>query len=60
MESQGILEPVMHSEWATRIIAIPKSDRRYKVCGDFKVTLNPVMSVDHYPLPGGGGGGGDI
>ena len=51
MESQGILEPVMHSEWATPIIAIPKSDGRYRVCGDFKVTLNPVMSVDHYPLP---------
>lgn len=51
MESEGTLEQITHSEWATPIVAIPKADGRYRICGDFKVTLNPVMAVDQYPLP---------
>ena len=47
LEQQGILEKVTHSEWATPVVAVPKSDGRYRICGDFKVTLN----VDQYPLP---------
>ena len=41
MEAEGILEPVMHSEWALPIVVVPKTDGRYRVCGDFKVILNP-------------------
>ena len=51
LEQQGILEKVTHSEWATLVVAAPKSDGRYRICGDFKVTVNPALNVDQYPLP---------
>ena len=51
LEQQGILKKVTHSEWATPIVAVPKSDGRYRICGDFKVTVNPALNVEQYPLP---------
>ena len=51
LESEGILERVDHGEWATPVVAVPKSDGKYRICGDFSVTINPVMAIDQYPLP---------
>ena len=51
LESQGIIKRVDHSEWAAPIVTPVKKNGDLRVCGDFKVTINPVLKVDQYPLP---------
>eukprot|EP00731_Ephydatia_muelleri_P009139 Em0004g1477a len=51
LEKEGIVHRVMHSEWATPIVPILKPDKKVRICGDFKVTINPALDVDRYPVP---------
>lgn len=50
MEREGVIERVDHSEWAAPIVAIPKKDGSFRICGDYKVTVNQALAVDQYPL----------
>ena len=51
MERLGIVERVHTSEWAFPTVPVPKAHGSIRICGDFKVTINPVLEVDQYPLP---------
>lgn len=51
MLRDGVIEPVDCSDWATPLVLVNKSDGELRLCADFKVTLNPVLLVDRYPLP---------
>ena len=51
LEDQGILSKVDWCEWATPIVPVVKNTGAVRICGDFKVTVNPVLHADQYPLP---------
>lgn len=48
---EGILTSVEVSEWATPIVPVLKPDKTVRICGDYKLTLNPNILVDKFPLP---------
>lgn len=46
---EGIITSVTHRQWAAPIVAIPKKDGKFKICGNYKVTVNQSLSVEEYP-----------
>ena len=51
LESVRILKKVEFSRWATPVVPVPKRDGSFRICGDFKVTLNLALEVDQHPIP---------
>ena len=51
LEKLGVLEKVQYSDWATPVVPVPKPDGSVRLCGDFKITINPMLRVDQRPLP---------
>uniref|UniRef100_A0AAV2JVH3 ribonuclease H n=1 Tax=Knipowitschia caucasica TaxID=637954 RepID=A0AAV2JVH3_KNICA len=51
LEADGILSKVDWSPWATPIVPVAKKSGAVRVCGDFKITINPVLQAEQYPLP---------
>lgn len=51
LEEEGHLEKIEISEWGAPIMPIIKDNGRVRICGNFKLTLNPQIIIDKYPLP---------
>ena len=51
LESEGIIEKVGCSDWATTMVHIPKRDVTPRSCGNYSVTVNPSLSVPQSPIP---------
>ena len=53
MQEEKITYPVDYSEWATPLVCIPKADGcvRLYVGTIYKVTVNPQIHCDQYPIP---------
>jgi hypothetical protein len=46
------IDPATPITWASPTVnVIKKHTSSVRICGDYKVTINPYMIVDHHPLP---------
>ena len=50
-EKLGILEKTKIVDWAAPVVPVSKPDNSVRMCGDYKVTINPHLDVNQYPLP---------
>ncbi|XP_011883701.1 PREDICTED: uncharacterized protein K02A2.6-like, partial [Vollenhovia emeryi] len=48
MEKSGVIKRIDHSEWASPLVVVPKPNRRVRITGDLKNTVN--SHVTQYPL----------
>ena len=52
LQKEGIISPVEYSQWASGVVPVAKRETKdVRLCGDYKVTINPVLREDKHPLP---------
>lgn len=48
---RGIIKKVDYSDWGTPLVSAPKPNGGLRICGDYKVTVNPYVQQVTYALP---------
>ena len=51
LQKQGVITPVDHAKQASPVVWVKKPNGQYRLCVDFKATLNPNIQSDAYPMP---------
>ena len=52
LRKENIVSLVEYSQWASGVVPVAKHQSKdVRLCGDYKVTVNPVLQEDRYPLP---------
>jgi len=51
LERQGIISHVNSANFASPVVWVKKPNGRYRMCVDYKATLNKHIQSDAYPLP---------
>ena len=52
LDAQGVISKVKYSDWVVApLVVVPKKDRKPRLCGDYKVTVHPMLVINRYPLP---------
>ncbi|XP_046970363.1 uncharacterized protein K02A2.6-like [Vanessa cardui] len=51
LQREGVIYKVDRSDYGTPIVPVIKSNGDIRICGDYKITLNPILKDFHYPLP---------
>ncbi|XP_053619708.1 uncharacterized protein K02A2.6-like [Plodia interpunctella] len=51
LEAEGTIKKVDYSEYGTPIVPVIKKSGEIRICGDYKVTVNPKLRREPYPLP---------
>ncbi|KXJ10498.1 Transposon Tf2-11 polyprotein [Exaiptasia diaphana] len=50
-EDKGVYRKVESSTWASPMVTVVKESGDFRLCGDYKVTVNQFLEADPYPLP---------
>ena len=50
LASLEVLKKVDHTEWAVPIVLVPKSNGKFRIYGNYKITVNDVLEIDQYPF----------
>ncbi len=51
LEKNGAIEKIPFADWAAPAVIVLKPSGEVRVCGDYKVTVNPYVKVEQYPIP---------
>ena len=51
LQAEGIIEPVQFADWAAPVVPVMKANKKIRLCGDFKQTVNQASKLDRYPIP---------
>ena len=51
LQTLGVIEPISFSNHASPVVWVKKANGSYRMCVDFKATLNDSLQSDAYPIP---------
>lgn len=51
LQRDDVIYKVERSDYGTPIVPVVKANGNIRLCGDYKVTINPLLKDYHYPLP---------